>query len=742
MASSNVDYYQRQKELQDILHTNEEKRDQLNQQLRTYWKSDERLAKIRAAKLQSYWKKICEDEKRSKERNEQILRHFDRIEAHLSKVSTRTEKLRVLKQQYAEYIEQTYPQWMEQVLQWRQQKHAQLSSQAPLHHTTPPPHRTASPVRPAAPPEQIYQNLEVRLDPRTQDHSRTMPLHSMDQPTDLRTQTTPPGSQTYSAKDKGSPQKFMEDDITDLRSIPQYQHEVYEDDGTYLEPHPYHEIQSRTEMMVDRDDGHDISEQVSSINLSAPIELAGQPVQSVTVERIGQTGSRAQEQAQPSHMMMSSPENESDSEFGDIDLPSISGRQAPTPTHQEERDAAMLNKAESVSDSPMPEMVSPEPVHQHLPMQRSLRSTSPVRPELTAEGLGILLKYVENDIPEALALERYYRSPHPTPAKRMDIIDKANNGQPLGVIDAELVSMVILEQVTLVVRSLRTGCLLPDTIWTRDTTKMGTVQFRSLLTSDAQPLWDVLFDHFTVLVRHKVMEANEVAAVFIPCLVEEDTEHQGKAFILLVRLLDAVVNEEEMGMSPRDTLDSQMNTARSSQTGGIPPLKFGSLLDKPFSDDESTFFDQSVPSRPKVPLNETAAYQKLLSGTMSRQPAYQPQEEDTDDEMEKQFASVLSPRDSDRSAPTAFASGSGTNIPSKQAELPPSETSPVASPVYVPTAIETRSNTSAAATNKPAVKMPVAAYKHFHDSDSDYDIELPGQRVENDQEDDYLEFYS
>ena len=35
----------------------------------------------------------------------------------------------------------------------------------------------------------------------------------------------------------------------------------------------------------------------------------------------------------------------------------------------------------------------------------------------------------------------------------------------------------------------------------------------------------------------------------------------------------------------------------------MPPLKFGSLVDKPFSDDESSFFDQSLPKEPAVPLN-------------------------------------------------------------------------------------------------------------------------------------------
>lgn len=109
---------------------------------------------------------------------------------------------------------------------------------------------------------------------------------------DFRKQTAPMGSQTYRAEDKKTQQNYMENDITDFHSAPQYQHEAYVDDGTYLEPiqRSYPDGRSRTELMVDQDEGQDISEQVSSINLSAPIELAGQHIKSVTVERVGSQG--------------------------------------------------------------------------------------------------------------------------------------------------------------------------------------------------------------------------------------------------------------------------------------------------------------------------------------------------------------------------------------------------------------------------------------------------------------------
>ena len=57
-------------------------------------------SRLRAARLQSYWKKVCEDERKSKDRNEQLLRDFGRVEAHIATLSSRTERLRLLKVKY------------------------------------------------------------------------------------------------------------------------------------------------------------------------------------------------------------------------------------------------------------------------------------------------------------------------------------------------------------------------------------------------------------------------------------------------------------------------------------------------------------------------------------------------------------------------------------------------------------------------------------------------------------------
>ena len=54
-------------------------------------------SKLKAVRLQNYWKKICEDERKSQWRNEQLLRDFDRVEAHMADLHSRTGRLRTMK---------------------------------------------------------------------------------------------------------------------------------------------------------------------------------------------------------------------------------------------------------------------------------------------------------------------------------------------------------------------------------------------------------------------------------------------------------------------------------------------------------------------------------------------------------------------------------------------------------------------------------------------------------------------
>ncbi|XP_060070602.1 centrosomal protein kizuna-like isoform X2 [Ylistrum balloti] len=657
MASSNVEYYQRQKELQNVIHEHENKRANLEQQLKVLAKTDNRLAKLRAAKLKSYWKKICDDSKRAQERNDRIVQEFERIDTFLAASTARTEKLRLLKRQYEEYIEKTYPLWMEQVLHHRQQpQHSpshiplpQSSSGLPQHNpqgqpSYPHDHSPQSGMRqPPVEPPRGYKDISTPA--RSTYDQRDEAPEERDSYGHVITSTPFRGDSQYTQKPKTSSiyaniSQVMQDPMDEETQKQQSQSRATQQQATH--------VPAEKEAAAQQ---HRLHEQIADVSLSDDIveEVVQhpQPIQSV---RIGQQVHKPVPESPDVSQSLSGPmepnpvdEGGDDevSDFGDDDLPLSTSQTGPDPSKK-------LVTQEQVSLPSSPDATPRDPPIQTAVTEGDSSSPATPSPDLHLDGLIRLMNHVQADFPEALSLEGYYRSHRPSASDRRDIMHKANKGIPLYDQDAEKVSMVLLEQLPLVVRNVSPKGFLPDTVLTGNIDSITETKIRMALPESAQPLWDCLFDHLGHLVRNKVMVTKEVAAVFVPSLVTNSSPYQDKAYNLLIRLLEKFDEDRQAegdGMTPRDTMDSMR-----SSLGGVPPLKFGSLVDKQFgSDDESTtMFTPSVPTdAPKVPLNETAAYRNMLSGTMSsqnRQPAHV-DDEDTDDDVEKQFASALSPRD-------------------------------------------------------------------------------------------------
>ncbi|XP_052057786.1 centrosomal protein kizuna-like isoform X3 [Mytilus californianus] len=821
MASSNVEYYQKQKELQDFMCEQEQRRQHLEHQLQVYSRSDERLhrvsrmpgtsyskskdtsnkAKLRATRLQSYWRKICEDQRRSQQRNDQILKEFDRIDAHLGNLSARTERLRLLKQQYADYIEKTYPQWHQQVLQMKQRKdesqkhhHERATNLSQFSQYTPQKQQpvtdqfvaSTSSSQFATQPGQ--QNQFVASTPAYHQQQQHVPDVSVtpihrDSRDRISTQVTQE-SAVYANFTSVTRDSSMPQFTTPPQTSTQQQHaaslQKQHSNQQYVSPSQTSAAGYKVPAEKESDAQLKVSDLQGDISFSSdiPSEVINRPIQSITVEKFGQKVTQEPRVESPdivskstSGQMEPNSADEADddiSNFDEEDIPD-DGRQAPTPARQATH-VDVMEEMSSPEESPIP---TPQPGgHQVLTVPTAGISRSPLLDsELTIDGIIHLIHYVESVIPDALSLEGFYRSTPPQHGEKIEIISKANGEEPLIDLDAEMCTMVILENVVLVIRNLPAGCLLPDAILASSHT-INEVQIGRVLSIEAKPLWDCLFIHFLQLIKHKVMTVKEVAAVFVPCLVVDSSDYQDKAYELLVDLLEKKVDQAASPPTPREAAESM----RSSQGGvsaeieidefgkyKVPPLKFGSLVDsKQHSDDEdTTMVTPSVPTDgPRVPLNggqmnKTAAYRNLLSGTMSgqKQPSYHDDndddEDDTDDDVEKQFASTLSPRtprETSSSIPpqptTAIMSQSR---PPQQME-PLSETSSATSPVYVPTGMEKSGKSDAGSTGRSEkmqpFKRPAAVVMISSDLDSETDLDILMEKKQTSQEeDDFFDFY-
>ncbi|XP_046575608.1 LOW QUALITY PROTEIN: centrosomal protein kizuna-like [Haliotis rubra] len=789
--ASNVEYYEKQKEFQDKINKSEQERLRLGQQLKAYFQSDQRLGKLKAVRLHNYWKKICEDERRSKQRNEQIRREFERIDTHMASLGSRTEKLRILKKEYEEYIERTYPQWRElcQTKMAGSQPAATDASDgqagSPREETDPIAEKVKLQMsqiinnKSTTKPSNNIMNIRAVGTPQSASTSAapvtTHQTYTVSQQSYMASEQPPHASQqTYTGSQVASsvPQQSYPGtqlaSFTPQQSLPSAQpgtdsHHTYMNssaisEDTYPASRSFCYSSRVAETSVDRDSDlmgkvlqsetpRDVS-RVSNTLSDTPRDKSEDggplPVQNISIQR--KVASPAQ--ATGNKVSAMQPEvDEEDVDFGsDVDLP-LSDAQGHAPVQQRER--TVSGGEDSVSAS--------KPFARGSSFHSSKRWSEYgcVKPELTLEGLLFLLKVVQEDFPQAFALDGYYRSYRPDSSARLEIIQKANSKSDLETFDLNQVSMLVLEQMILVVMSLKDGYLLSDSLLDQaENTALTQHAIKQQLSPDGQTLWNGLFNHFSLLLQYKVMEPKEIAAIFVPCIVEDGSLKQKKAYQLVTRLLTVMSGDETDDASslaspvrqppPPHTPKAEVNSG--TYDGKVPPLKFGSLLEKPLTDDESTSFFSSAP-RDKMPLNETDAYKNMLSGTMNSQPStHIEEEEDTDDDVEKQFASVLSPRTpASNSIPEAVANFDTQSKPPQIEDDEVSEmSSPTAanSPVYVPTAIQMRSTMNSTGSNQPVKRIAGIKISSDLDTDSELDVLAASKRrQESEEQEDDFDFY-
>ncbi|XP_077912983.1 centrosomal protein kizuna [Halichoerus grypus] len=94
------DYYERLGRLQHRLRDSEKKRLDLEKKLYEYNQSDVYRVKLKYVKLKKYLKEICESEKKAHTRNQEYLKRFEHVQAHVGHFTTNTEKLQELKNKY------------------------------------------------------------------------------------------------------------------------------------------------------------------------------------------------------------------------------------------------------------------------------------------------------------------------------------------------------------------------------------------------------------------------------------------------------------------------------------------------------------------------------------------------------------------------------------------------------------------------------------------------------------------
>ena len=104
----------------------------------------------------------------------------------------------------------------------------------------------------------------------------------------------------------------------------------------------------------------------------------------------------------------------------------------------------------------------------------------------------------------------------------------------LSHVDPNSVSMVIMEQLPLVVSNCENGCLLPDKLLYSFSPSGVTEDYVSSQVHPAnRDLWNNLYEHFVLLIRFRSMARGTIADRFAVLLIADDSPYEEKVNYIL-----------------------------------------------------------------------------------------------------------------------------------------------------------------------------------------------------------------
>ena len=652
--ATNVDFYEKLKDVQEFQHNSESKRLELEKQLNQYMQSDHRLARLKAVRLQNYWKKLCENEKRSEWRNEQLLKDIERVENQMTSLAARTDRLKIMKKQYEEYIERVYPQWKEKVLAYQELKKQQAQRDLEKYATAALSVQRGSDIpvadfqmtstthvnglgldqpltsqQQSFPGQQVFGNQQMlqqqQLLLQQQQQQQFYQQQVVPQPVDVpQIKVMGPlaaGGSNFAPS--GSTMQTVSDLPTGFSltsNLNQQHQESSQQQGSFGTMESKEFGTGGYEMPSDRfDEKPDIqdSERQRDDDTWKSEELPSNTPREEPV-----IGDAAR------HYANVPPPPDDDfadtSEFAsDVELP-LSGQEEyyekSQPTPRSARTDSVKSR-ESTEHNVVSRQSSAGRQGNHS-RQQSVESEKPIYPQadVTLEGLYNLLAAVQDTFASAFSSEEYYRDQLPPMSVRKDVVNNANRGATLSHIGGESMSMVILDQLPLVVLNCEGGCLLQDDFLCNPPVTITPNLIRTKVHLTSQTLWDKIYEHLVKVIKYNIMNVSEAATIFAPLLIARDSSYEEQAIQVLVTLLENLPNEE---LQPSPNSTATLSSLPLSPKGK-PSFNFQeSKADTAVKESVAAHKINSPPPKPQhmssIPLTQTAAYRQLLGDTASSQ---------------------------------------------------------------------------------------------------------------------------
>lgn len=617
MAFCNTEYFDQIGNIQKIIHERERRRHELEETLFSYLRSDERLTRLKCAKMRCYAKELHEREQRAKTRNLELLGNVENLASKLKEFSIDCSRLLQKRMEYKNHITRLKKD--------RRKMGSRGKSEADEH-----PSRLST--------QGLSQSAAIFMGHQTSNGSsrndgtttKRSPSHTEQIPNHPSLPPSQSGLCMHSHVSKASGAGILSDDI--LNS------------GDFLEGRRLSDVREK-QMESDWDISQRAREQQRQEELKSPhttLKEAEVSSRSVTVNKPADivslehcpTRSPSPDTTDPSdasHYMNSGGEDEEGSAEDEYDSAPINQNHSDytsnilkpdTSMHSDSDDSASQSQSghHASRGNALIQEQSIKAMQTHCGSKYKKVSTwqsgqhhfseSPNR--LSMKGFCHLLKCIEQRL-ETEDVVNLYRISVNEQNLSDDIISICSQRGRLDDIDLHACGALVLQQLSMLSCSLPHGCLLPsDLINSHWSTTSKPQQIRLCLSAESAVLWDCCFTHMVQLQKQKLLSTDHIIQLFTPLLLPADATYTDKAGELLKRLLtykSETHYPSKSESSSSSSLPSLLNDsveikpARPSGTNALT----GEEQEIQSAEEDSA--DQSPVE--SIPIRETKAYQLL-----------------------------------------------------------------------------------------------------------------------------------
>ncbi|XP_048083676.1 centrosomal protein kizuna [Alosa alosa] len=633
MAFCNNEYFEKIGHIQENMHDMEKRRLELERDLFSYCRSDQRVAQLKHAKLRRYLKEISVKEEQAKARNRELLKSVDSVASQVDRLWPNRSSLHHMKIEC----------W-NRISKLRENQEKQRAILKKKSKDLPP---SSAKTLPQHQPSVIFMDRPTIGDPCVdRDTSVLSPWLSHSPPNHHRQPLLPSGLLKDACVSKASAGTDLSDGILDFLQLP---------DGAA--PSERHE---RRTPGVPSDCGSPVRAAEAPAESSPQVTLRGPksispgpapqrlkrsslppssshqnsshdaPVDPISLQRdcgdgplsslhkLGENLEIAQGRevesspAPPSPSLSSSSVDISAESSVKIDSDvSISISDCDLQRSVKTR-VSSLRHSEKTKD--LPKDKTPPKVPQTTVQDGSdCSSHSSATDRLSLDGLSYLLDHIERCL-QSSDKEAY----HDLAVSQQQLGDVISLCQGKAALNGEALQAcgaVAVQQLQRLSWSTSKGCLLPWELVRANWDCTEQTRIRSCLPADSVPLWDRWLRHALLLRKLDVLTCEEVLQVFTPVLVQPNAPYTDKAEVLL----RALFNDAPLDLSstPSDNEDSSSAGLPSivGDSDDIQPERPAiqrpslSLAMHGVQSGEEESADQG--SLESIPIRETKAYQLL-----------------------------------------------------------------------------------------------------------------------------------